>query len=145
MRHGSYQRTMATHRAACAADASEARRLRLAATRTTRCAQQHLVSFANRSSLERLAREVSPVPNLPSMVPTVDPTWRFCPHSRPIGRRFGATWHGKQDHDDRRPPWYSSRRLRGPRFSARGNAGRRAPRCRGNTISASSTHGRQSI
>jgi transposase len=98
MRHGSYQRTMATHRATCAPDAAEAGRERAAASRTTRCPQRHLVGFANRCALERPAREISPIPNLPSTVPTVDPTWRFCPDSRDPGRGFGAT---RQDRLDR--------------------------------------------
>lgn len=97
MRHGSYQRTMATHRAACTADATETRRARSASTRTTRCAQRHLVDFANWGTLERPAREISSIPNVPSTVPAVDPTWRFCPDSRHIGRGFGATRQNRFD------------------------------------------------
>jgi transposase len=97
MQHGSYQRTMAMHRAACAADATEARRSRPAAARTTRGAQRHLVGFANWRALERLAREISSIPNLPSPVPAVDPTWRFCPDSHRTGRRFGATRKTRPD------------------------------------------------
>jgi len=98
MRHGSYQRTMATHRATCTPDATEAGRERSAASRTTRCPQRHFVGFANRRTLERPAREISSIPNLPSTVPTVDPTWRFCPDSRCPGGGFGAT---RQDRLDR--------------------------------------------
>ena len=97
MRHGSYQRTMATHRAACAADATETRWAWATSARTTRCAQRHLVGFANWCALERPAREISAIPNLPSTVPAMDPNWRFCPDSRRVGRRLGAAWQDRLD------------------------------------------------
>jgi transposase len=91
MGHGFNKRTMAAYRAAGAADAPQARWPWTAPARAPRCAQWHSLGLANRGAVERLARAVSPIPNVPSAVPAMDQSRSVCQDSRRASRRSGAT------------------------------------------------------